>query len=332
MNRVSIIIPTYKRVNLLRQILQNLVCQEYIHEILIIDSKSNDGTKELINSYDSKSDISIKHFNVDNNVSLKRNTGIKKSSSNYLIFIDDDCIPSKEFVKNHIESLDFNENSINCGNVFFPISNVNSSNYIRFKNSRHINYRYMGPNDKELDYTTIVTMNMSIKKNDILKYNLFFNEEFIGYGMEDNEYGLQIMNAGLKIKTCPASIEHMEGNDPFLFASKIYHTARDGVYKFKILNKKAVMNFRYSYFFEPDYAHKSKATKYLVKFIRLFFSVFIAKKLLKILDYFDKCKALYFPILYKFIFAAYYYNGVKNRGSAYVNVDEVSKSWYSGDH
>ena len=41
-------------------------------------------------------------------------------------------------------------------------------------------------------------MNMSMKKDDIIKNNLLFNEDFIGYGMEDNEFGFQIMNAGFQ--------------------------------------------------------------------------------------------------------------------------------------
>jgi len=328
MNKVSIIIPTYKRVDLLRKILTELIYQEHILEILVVDSDSNDGTKELVNSFNNKSDILIQHFDVDNNVSLKRNTGIKKASANYLIFMDDDCIPRKSFVEDHIESLDSNENSVNCGNIFFPASRVKSSNYIRYKNSRHVSYRYKGLNDKVLDYTSIVTMNMSMKKDDIIKNNLLFNEDFIGYGMEDNEFGFQIMNAGLIINTCPASIEHMEQNDPFLFTSKIYHTARDGVYRFKILNKNAALSLRYSYYFERDYPYKNLATAYFVKFLRLFFVVPIAKKILRILYYFDSYKALYFPFLYKYIFACYYNSGVKNRALAYSSVDEVSKSWY----
>ena len=328
MNQASIIIPTYKRADLLAQVFESLIFQDNIFEILVIDSNSNDGTKNLVESYNENSIINIKHIDVDNNVSLKRNTGIEKSLTNNLIFLDDDCIPDDYFVKNHLDALSNNPDDLNCGDVFFPEELVLTSNYIRYKNSRHVSYRYKGLNDKVLDYTSIVTMNMSMKKDDIIKNNLLFNEDFIGYGMEDNEFGFQIMNAGLIINTCPASIEHMEQNDPFLFTSKIYHTARDGVYRFKILNKNAALSLRYSYYFERDYPYKNLATAYFVKFLRLFFVVPIAKKILRILYYFDSYKALYFPFLYKYIFACYYNSGVKNRALAYSSVDEVSKSWY----
>ena len=328
MSKVSIIIPTFKRVKLVRQIIEKLIQLEDIEEILVVDSITGDGTDDLIQQYNSKTEINLRYFNVENNVSLKRNTGIKNSLTNYLLFLDDDCIPANNFVKGHLKALKENNNTLNCGDVFFPVSNVDASNYIRYKNSRHIPYRYKGPNDKVLDYKSIVTMNMSIKKDDILKHNLSFNEDFIGYGMEDNEFGFQIMNAGLSIKTCPASIEHMEENDPFLFSIKMYHTARDGVYRFKILNKDAALNLRYSFFFEPDYEHSNLAISFLMKFFRLFFGVPNAKRVLKILYYFDSYKALYFPLLYKYVFACYYNAGVKNRGSAYTSIDEVSKSWY----
>ena len=73
MNKASVIIPTYNRVELLEKALKKLLCQDGLHEVLVIDSNSNDGTRELIHSYKNNSNIEIKYFNVENNVSLKRN-------------------------------------------------------------------------------------------------------------------------------------------------------------------------------------------------------------------------------------------------------------------
>ena len=328
MNKASIIIPTFKRVNLLKDILKSVISQDLVYEILVIDSNSEDGTRELVNSYNNYSDIKVQYFNVVNNVSLKRNTGIKESSTNFLIFLDDDCIPHKDFVKHHIHSLENKAHTINCGNVFFPLLGIEKSNYIRYKDSRHIPYRHNKSKVKLLNYQSIVTMNMSINKKDILDNNIFFKEDFIGYGMEDNEFGCQAISSGMKIETCAASIDHMEDNNPFLFAAKIFHTARDGVYKLINVNEKAAMNLRYSFFFEPDFKHKNKFSHNLIKFVRLFCSIKIAKIILKFVNYSDSIKFLYFPLFYKYILASYYYAGVKNRKDAYSKVSEVSDSWY----
>ena len=243
--------------------------------------------------------------------------------------MDDDCIPDNNFVNNHIKSLLENTNTVNCGDIFFPNDLVEASNYIRYKNSRHIPYRYESFNEKILNFQSIVTMNMSIKKSDILKNNLFFKEDFLGYGMEDNEFGCQVMDSGMVIKSCPASIQHMDIHGPFSFATKIFHTSRDGVYKLKSFNKDAAMSLRYSYFFEIDYKHNNLLIKYLIKFFRLFFTIKIAKQVLRLLNYFDGYKILYFPWLYRYIYASYYNEGIKKRIDAYKSIEEVSKNWYS---
>ena len=327
MNNISIIIPTYKRAPLLNEVLKALIMQDGILEIIIVDSNSNDGTKDIVKKYNQNSEISIKYLDVENNVALKRNIGIKESRAGYLIFLDDDCVPNENFVSNHLSSLSKNPNCLFCGDVFFPKELVDSSNYIRFKNSRHIRYRYGDSID--LDFKSIVTMNMSIKKENIIKNNLFFREDFIGYGMEDNEFGCQVMESEIKIKKCPASIQHMESNNPFLFSTKIFHTARDGVYKLKTINKKAVMRLPYSYFFERDYIHKNILVRYLIKPMRLLFNIKIAKYVLKLLDLIDIHKLLYFPLLYSYVYASYYNEGVKKRKEAYKSINEISNSWYS---
>lgn len=331
MNHASIIIPTFNREKILEKVLNSLISQDNIFEILVIDSNSEDGTKNLVESFNLITDINVRYFDVDNNVSLKRNTGIKESLTENLIFLDDDCVPSKNFVKKHLNLLDSNPSALFCGDVFFPENLVKSSNYIRYKNSRHIPYRYKNASSLDLDFKSIVTMNMSLKKEVIIKNNLFFREDFIGYGMEDNEFGCQVQNSGIQIKRCPASIKHMEINNSFLFSTKMFHTSRDGVYKLKSVNKKAVMKLPYSYYFETDFIHTNIFTKYFTKAVRLFFTIKIAKYLLKILNLIDGYKFLYFPLLYKFVFACYYNEGVKKRKEAYKSINEVTESWYENN-
>ncbi len=328
MNKISVIIPSYKRALLLEQILSVLVIQQSILEILVIDSQSNDGTKEIVSKYNQNSKITIKHFDVENNVSLKRNKGILEANTDNLIFLDDDCIPDNNFVEHHLNSLLNDPNSVHCGNIFFPEDKVMSSNYIRYKESRHLKYRYEF-NQSNLDFRTITTMNMSINKKIILENNLYFREDFIGYGMEDNEFGCQVSDAHILIKRCKASITHMENNDPLLFAKKIFHTSRDGVYKLKTVNREAVMDLPYSYFFELDYVHKSLLEKILVYLIRPIFSIKIAQVVLRFMKLIDHYSLLYFPFGFKYIFASYYYEGIKKRIDAYKSTTEVSKSWYS---
>ena len=329
MKKVSVIIPTYKRVNLLAEIFDSLLNQSLVHEVIVIDSDSNDGTEELVFSYDNSQSINFKYINVENSVALKRNTGVYNASQEFLIFIDDDCVPNKNFVKEHVDCLLNKKNTVNCGDVFFPESEVKASNYLRYKNSRHKPYLFSQNGPKDLDYRSIVTMNMSIRKSDILKYELFFDEGFIGYGMEDNEFGYRVSESGMKIQNCAASIQHMESNDPLIFAKKIFHTSRDGVNRLKSINKAAVMGLRYSFFFEPDFKHPNLLSKLTIRFFTMLFSITVAKYILYMLNLTDRARLLYFPALYQYVFACYYFHGVKNRSKAYKNISDVKSNWFS---
>jgi len=149
MSSASLIIPTYKRVFFIDRIIRSLLSQDVslLKEIIIVDSDSNDGTKELVASYKNNKKLNLIYENVDNSVGLKRNKGIKVAKSEYLIFIDDDCIPLNGFVADHINSCREQGKQINCGSVYFSKYFVKESNYIRYRDSRHAPYR----NDIKID-------------------------------------------------------------------------------------------------------------------------------------------------------------------------------------
>ena len=92
----SIIIPVYKRYEIIRSILTSLSNQdnvEYIKEIIICDSeKDDDNMKSVIERCKPLfNNAAIKHVFVENNLSAKRNAGIIQADSENLIFIDDIC-------------------------------------------------------------------------------------------------------------------------------------------------------------------------------------------------------------------------------------------------
>ena len=87
---ISIILPTYKRCQILTKAINSVIDQTYKNwELIIIDNNSNDGTKELIKNYDNNK---ILFLNIKNRVSIakSRNYGIKKSKGVYLAFLDSD--------------------------------------------------------------------------------------------------------------------------------------------------------------------------------------------------------------------------------------------------
>lgn len=102
-NKISIIISVYKNVKALRLVLDSIINQSLkIDEIII----SEDGNSTEMFNFISKLQIdNLIHLTQDDlgwrkNKAL--NNSIKKSSSEYLIFIDGDVVLHKRFVEGHI--------------------------------------------------------------------------------------------------------------------------------------------------------------------------------------------------------------------------------------
>ena len=90
-NKYSIILPTYNRANsYLKNAIESVINQTYKNwELLVIDNHSTDNTKELINSYE-KNNIKFLINYTRGNIAKSRNLGIKKSTGDYIAFIDSD--------------------------------------------------------------------------------------------------------------------------------------------------------------------------------------------------------------------------------------------------
>lgn len=116
---VSIIIPTYNYVNFILNAIESALGQHGVDmEIIVVDDGSSDGTCDKLKPYQDK----IKYIYQENSgLSEARNTGIKNSSGEFVMFLDADDIlgpdtitSQLEFFKNHS-----NANVVVCQSKFF---------------------------------------------------------------------------------------------------------------------------------------------------------------------------------------------------------------------
>jgi len=92
--KISVIIPTYNRENLIEKTIQSVLNQTIkADEIIIIDDGSTDSTKKILEKYDQN----IRYiYQKNNGVSSARNLGINKASNEWLCFLDSDDIWHEE--------------------------------------------------------------------------------------------------------------------------------------------------------------------------------------------------------------------------------------------
>jgi len=113
MPRVSVIIPTYNRANLISETIDSVLDQTYKdYEIIVIDDGSTDNTQEVLSLYGERIKI-IQQNNQGQGPA--RNTGIKSSRGEWIAFLDSDDLWKPNKLK---EQVDFLKNKPNLAWVY----------------------------------------------------------------------------------------------------------------------------------------------------------------------------------------------------------------------
>ena len=214
---------TYNSEDWLRKVLTGFSVQtEDDFEIIVADDGSTIETKKVIESYSSKFRYPIIHVWQEDNGFQKTkilNKAIQKSTSEYLIFTDGDCIPRYDFVQNHLKNKEegyflsggyfklpmtiskfISENDIVSQNCFKILWLKKNGLKISFKLTKLIQNNYFSAFMNWVSPTkrSWNGHNSSGFKSDILAINGF--NELLYYGGEDREMGERLFNNGLLSK------------------------------------------------------------------------------------------------------------------------------------
>ncbi len=107
--KISVVVCTYNRANLLQKCLRSLVNQtlnKNLFEVIIIDNKSTDSTIKVAQNFASKH-INFRLFQEDKQgLSHARNLGYKKARGKYVAYIDDDGKADKNWTKRIVEAFE----------------------------------------------------------------------------------------------------------------------------------------------------------------------------------------------------------------------------------
>ena len=114
--KVSVIIPTYNRADLLPRAVNSVLSQTYDdYEIIIVDDHSSDNTQDAIAKFSDPRIRSIRH-RTNRRQSAAINTGISNARGEYIAFLDDDdeWLPTK--LEGQVAILD--SSSANIGLIY----------------------------------------------------------------------------------------------------------------------------------------------------------------------------------------------------------------------
>ncbi len=106
--KVSVIICTYNRAELLRQSVCSLIEQDFPakdYEIVVVDNNSTDSTRSVVEELASSARVKIKYvFEPEQGLSIARNAGIGAASGEIIIFTDDDVEAERQVVREYAEA------------------------------------------------------------------------------------------------------------------------------------------------------------------------------------------------------------------------------------
>ena len=113
---ISIIIPVYNTEKYLRKCLDSVINQTYKNlEIICVNDGSTDGSLKILNEYKEK-DNRINVFDVKNQgASAARNLAIKKSTGEFIVFVDSDDYINLEFCENSLNNQQQTHSDLVCG-------------------------------------------------------------------------------------------------------------------------------------------------------------------------------------------------------------------------
>jgi glycosyltransferase involved in cell wall biosynthesis/GT2 family glycosyltransferase len=105
--RVSVVIPTFNRIDRLRRVLEGLAAQSPTgpFEVIVVSDGSTDGTDEYLRGMNTPIPV-IALAQENRGPSAARNRGVAAASGEIVLFIDDDVIPEPGLVAAHVDAHD----------------------------------------------------------------------------------------------------------------------------------------------------------------------------------------------------------------------------------
>jgi GT2 family glycosyltransferase len=190
--RVSVVIPTYNRVDTLVSCLRALQAQRLSradYEVVVVDDGSTDRTAEVLCAWIRSTEMSLRAWSRANGgPAAARNEGIRLSRGALIAFLDDDCAPEPDWLQSLIDALPPDARCAGIGGRIVGKSDALVARYIDWRGLLE-HQRGAG------GYNYLVTANALFHKRCLLEVG-GFDERFRWAGGEDPELARRLRARG----------------------------------------------------------------------------------------------------------------------------------------
>ncbi|MCD6326271.1 glycosyltransferase [bacterium] len=190
--RISIIIPTFNRLDKLKSVIASLRRQSYPadrFEIIVVDDGSTDGTAAWL--ADAAGGAPNLRFEIAEHAgpAVARNVGVKMAEGEILLFLGDDTIASEDLLSKHACEHERLGCDIAIQGGVQPAENVRPTRFVRYLNERshaQFHLRPCQPGDS-LPFDVFYTCNCSLPKRLLDELGgfpedvVYYDDTFVGY-------------------------------------------------------------------------------------------------------------------------------------------------------
>lgn len=208
----SLVVTTYNRPDALDLVLQSALDQsEPPCEIIVADDGSAPATADLVSRHRASASIPLLHAWQEDRgfrAAESRNRAIARSTGEYVVIVDGDMLLHRDFIRDHrllarrgsfiqgsrvLLSPSNTRRRLESGEYRVPIFAFGLGNR---KNALRLPLLSRVLSREVRSLKGIRSCNMSFFREDCLRIN-GFNEEFVGWGREDSEFAVRLINSGV---------------------------------------------------------------------------------------------------------------------------------------
>ncbi len=210
-DKLSIIICTYNRANLLKECLESL-CHQTRNvsdfHVIVVDNNSTDNTREVVFEFNKRISRLYYILEINQGLSYARNRGWRESTTKWIAYLDDDACAFPDYLERILEVIEKGE--FDCiGGVYYPWYKYGRPYW--YKDSYASN---AGKTEGLLEKDFVSGGNLIIKRSILEKFGGFsasvgMTGKTIAYG-EETRLQIIMRRAGFKIGFEPnIKIKHL---------------------------------------------------------------------------------------------------------------------------
>ncbi|HTU71859.1 MAG TPA: glycosyltransferase family A protein [Candidatus Baltobacteraceae bacterium] len=207
MPEISVVVPTYNRLETLAHVIPTLLAQDLApsrFEVLVCDSNSTDGTAEYL------AEVHAEHPGVRHlpggysGRAAARNAGIDAAQGEIVLFNDADILASPDLLARHLRH---HRERRDIAVVGLEVQVKDLADYAYKRDHPAARGSLHKPTRKHLSWLYFLTGNASVRRDDLVRVGRF-DESFTGYGHEDLELGYRLARAGIAILYEPNAVNY----------------------------------------------------------------------------------------------------------------------------